>query len=179
MKASAEIGRTELQSDRRFSLREAAYILELPQARLRALARAGFLAPQRGPIGPPSFAFQDLMLLRTTKELLEAGVPMRRIRRIWSSLRRQLAADLPHLVEVRAREVGVRAVGKDQALGEAGRVEHGDDVLVLDRPRHGGASGPVPGPSRPGNPGWVVKTDASRSSVACHACCWKPTLPRR
>src|SRR2546426_10325365 len=95
MRASAEIGRAEAQSDQRFSLREAARILEVPEARLRALARAGFLAPQRGPIGPLSFGFQALLLRRTTKGLLESGVPMRRIRRIWASLREQLAADLP------------------------------------------------------------------------------------
>jgi len=65
----------------------------VPAARLRALARAGFLAPQRGPIGPLSFGFQDLLLLRTTRGLVEAGVPMRRIRRMWASLREQLAAE--------------------------------------------------------------------------------------
>ena len=79
----------------RFSLREAARILEVPESRLRALARAGFLAVQRGPIGPPSFGFQDLIVLRTTKGLVEAGVPMRRIRRTWASLRRQLDAGVP------------------------------------------------------------------------------------
>jgi tetratricopeptide (TPR) repeat protein len=95
MSTGAEIGRAEPRPDQRFSLREAARILEVPEARLRALARAGFLAPQRGPIGPLSFGFQDLLLLRTTKGLLESGVPMRRIRRIWASLRERLASDLP------------------------------------------------------------------------------------
>lgn len=95
MRASIDIGRAQLHSGQRFSLREAARILEVPEARLRALARAGFLAPQRGPIGPLSFGFQDLLVLRTTKGLLESGVPMRRIRRIWASLREQLTADLP------------------------------------------------------------------------------------
>lgn len=95
MKATSEIGSADPQSDQRFSLREAARILELPEARLRALARAGFLAPSRGPVGPLSFGFRDLLLLRTTKGLLESGVPMRRIRRIWTSLREQLASDLP------------------------------------------------------------------------------------
>lgn len=95
MRASAEIGRAEPHSGQRFSLREAARILEVPEARLRALARAGFLAPQRGPIGPLSFGFQDLLVLRTTKGLLESGVPMRRIRAIWASLREQLTGDLP------------------------------------------------------------------------------------
>lgn len=103
MRAGAEAGQAGeagpmgivgAESDQRFTLREAARVLEVPEARLRALARAGFLAPHRGPVGPLSFGFQDLLLLRTTKGLLESGVPMRRIRRIWASLREQLA-DLP------------------------------------------------------------------------------------
>jgi tetratricopeptide (TPR) repeat protein len=60
---------------------------------LRSLARAGLLAPRRGPIGPLSFGFHELRLLRTTKALLQSGVPMRRIRRVWASLREQLPAD--------------------------------------------------------------------------------------
>jgi tetratricopeptide (TPR) repeat protein len=112
MRASAEIGRAEPRSDQRFSLREAAHILEVPEARLRALARAGFLAPQRGPIGPLSFGFQDLLLLRTTRGLLESGVPMRRIRRIWASLREQLAADLP-LTSITIRTDGEEVVASD------------------------------------------------------------------
>ena len=93
MEVVTGITRTEPEAGRRFSLSETARILELPAARLRALARAGFLAPQRGPIGPLSFGFQDLLLLRTTRGLVEAGVPMRRIRRMWASLREQLAAE--------------------------------------------------------------------------------------
>ena len=112
MRASAQIGRAGPQSDQRFSLREAAHILEVPEARLRALARAGFLAPQRGPIGPLSFGFQDLLVLRTTKGLLESGVPMRRIRRIWTSLREQLAADLP-LTSISIRTDGEEVVASD------------------------------------------------------------------
>jgi len=112
MTASAEIERAEPQSDQRFSLREAGRILELPEARLRALARAGFVAPQRGPIGPLSFGFRDLLLLRTTKGLLESGVPMRRIRRIWASLREQLAADLP-LTSIAIHTDGEEVVASD------------------------------------------------------------------
>src|SRR6185295_20090695 len=95
MTAGAEIDRAEPQSDQRFSLREAARILEVPEARLRSLARAGLLAPHRGPRGPLTFGFRDLLMLRSTKGLLEAGVSMRRIRRIWSSLRDQLADGTP------------------------------------------------------------------------------------
>jgi len=96
----------------RFSLREAARILEVPESRLRALARAGFLAVQRGPIGPLSFGFQDLIVLRTTKGLVEAGVPMRRIRRTWASLRRQLDAGVP-LTSITIESEGDTLVASD------------------------------------------------------------------
>lgn len=112
MRASAEEGRAEPNSAQRFSLREAARILEVPEARLRALARAGLLTPQRGPIGPLSFGFQDLLLLRTTKGLLESGVPMRQIRRIWVSLRKQLSAELP-LTSISIRTDGEEVVASD------------------------------------------------------------------
>jgi tetratricopeptide (TPR) repeat protein len=112
VKAGLEIGRAEPSSAQRFSLREAARILEVPEARLRALARAGLLTPQRGPIGPLSFAFQDLLLLRTTKGLLESGVPMRQIRRIWASLREQLAAELP-LTSISIHTDGEEIVASD------------------------------------------------------------------
>jgi len=110
--AGAEIGRAEPNSAQRFSLREAARILEVPEARLRALARAGLLTPQRGPIGPLSFGFQDLLLLRTTKGLLESGVPMRQIRRIWASLRDQLSAELP-LTSISIHTDGEEVVASD------------------------------------------------------------------
>lgn len=112
MRADAETGRAEPDVAQRFSLREAARILEVPEARLRALARAGLLTAQRGPIGPPSFGFQDLLLLRTTKGLLESGVPMRQIRRIWASLREQLSADLP-LTSISIHTDGEEVVASD------------------------------------------------------------------
>src|SRR6267142_3938135 len=112
MRAGGEMGRVDADSAQRFSLRSAARILEVPEARLRALARAGLLTPQRGPIGPLSFGFQDLLLLRTTKGLLESGVPMRQIRRIWASLREQLAAELP-LTSISIHTDGEEVVASD------------------------------------------------------------------
>jgi DNA-binding transcriptional MerR regulator len=112
VKAIAEIAAAGSHATQRFSLREAARILEVPEARLRALARAGFLASQRGPIGPLTFGFQDLLLLRTTKGLLESGVSMRRIRRIWASLRDQLASRLP-LTSITIHTDGEEVVASD------------------------------------------------------------------
>jgi DNA-binding transcriptional MerR regulator len=127
--AGAQIERAGPQSDQRFSLREAARILEVPEARLRALARAGFLAPQRGPVGPLSFGFRDLLLLRTTKGLLESGVPMRRIRRIWASLREQLEADLP-LTSIAIHTDGEEVVASDG--GSRWRPDSGQFLLDFD-----------------------------------------------
>jgi len=73
-----------------FTTREVAKILDLPQWRVRYSVRAGFLSPTRGPGRQYQFAFQDLLLLKTTKGLLASRVPLRRIRNILSSLKRQL-----------------------------------------------------------------------------------------
>src|ERR1041385_7743884 len=79
----------------RFPLREAARILGLPESRLRQLARGGLLATQRGPIGPLSFDYHDLLVCRATQGLVDAAVPMRRVRHTWAAIRRRLAEGRP------------------------------------------------------------------------------------
>ena len=76
-----------------FSTHEVAKILGLPDSKIRSCARAALLTPTRGPGGHLRWSFQDLLLLRTTRGLLEARVPARRIRRMLASLRRQLPGD--------------------------------------------------------------------------------------
>ncbi|MDR7484103.1 MAG: tetratricopeptide repeat protein [Armatimonadota bacterium] len=73
-----------------FTTREVAKILDLTQHRVRACVRAGLVAPNRGPRRSLQFSFQDLLLLKTTRDLLDARVPLPRIRRMLASLRRQL-----------------------------------------------------------------------------------------
>lgn len=74
----------------KFSTREVAKIAVLPEARIRSCVRAGLLAPRRGRQGQLEWSFQDLLLLKTTKGLLDARIPMGRIRRMMASLKRQL-----------------------------------------------------------------------------------------
>jgi tetratricopeptide (TPR) repeat protein len=76
-----------------FSTREVAKIAILPEARIRSCVRAGVLAPRRGRGGQLEWSFQDLLLLKTTKCLLDARVPLARIRRMVASLKRQLPDD--------------------------------------------------------------------------------------
>jgi len=76
-----------------FSTHEVAKILGVPDSRVRALARSVLLAPHRGQGRRLSWSFPDLLLLKTARGLLDARVPARRIRRMLSSLRRQLPED--------------------------------------------------------------------------------------
>lgn len=76
-----------------FTTRDVAKILDLPEARVRSCVRAGFLSPIRGPRRQFEFTFQDLLLLKTTKGLLDSRVRLTRIRRMLGSLKRQLPDD--------------------------------------------------------------------------------------
>jgi len=96
-----------------YSTREVARILQSTEARVRGWARLGGLVAEPGPDGHSEFTFQQLLLLRTTRGLIEAGIPARRVRRIWVSLRRQLADDLP-LTSVRILADGERAIAWDE-----------------------------------------------------------------
>jgi tetratricopeptide (TPR) repeat protein len=137
-------GIAQPEASRRFSLSETARILELPAARLRALARAGFLAPQRGPIGPLSFGFQDLLLLRTTRGLVEAGVPMRRIRRMWASLREQL--DTVPLTSITVHADGDEIVATDGR--SSWRPDSGQVLLNFETSEIAERAAEMPGPGR-------------------------------
>ena len=102
-------GVTAMDEVKQFSTRDAARILNDTEARVRNFARIGGVVPRAGRGKRPQFSFQELLLLRTTRGLLDAGIPPRRVRHVWSSLRRQLDADLP-LTSVRILADGDRAV---------------------------------------------------------------------
>jgi len=91
-----------------------AKIALLPDARIRSCVRAGVLAPHRDRRGRLEWSFQDLLLLRTTKGLLDERVPLARIKRMVGSLRRQLPDD-PALASVTIYADGQRVVAWDGA----------------------------------------------------------------
>ena len=53
-----------------YRARDVARMLGLPVEEVRRLARAGFVAPRRGPRNELRFAFQDLVLLRAAAGLV-------------------------------------------------------------------------------------------------------------
>jgi tetratricopeptide (TPR) repeat protein len=93
-----------------FSTRDVARLLGLSETQVRSQARAGFLTLERGPRNGYRFSFQDLVLLRTARELAQARIPLRRIRTALCGL----ARDLP----------------SGRSLSEVRIVADGDDLLV-------------------------------------------------
>ena len=72
-----------------YGVREVEKLLHLPRSTIRALIKAGFVTPERGPRNAWRFSFQDLIVLRTARALVAARVPHRRITRALRDLRRQ------------------------------------------------------------------------------------------
>jgi tetratricopeptide (TPR) repeat protein len=73
-----------------FGTAQAARITGLSPARLRRCAQAHLVSPHRDARGRLQFGFLDLVLLRTTRGLLDQRVPAREINRVLRSLRRQI-----------------------------------------------------------------------------------------
>jgi tetratricopeptide (TPR) repeat protein len=97
-----------------FTTRDVARLLGLTETQVRSQARAGFLTPERGPRNGYRFSFQDLVLLRTARELTHARVPPRRVWRALRDLARQIA-DGRSLSEVR-----ITANGQNILVHEGG-----------------------------------------------------------
>jgi tetratricopeptide (TPR) repeat protein len=105
-----------------FSTRDVAKLLGLSEPQVRSQARAGFLTPERGPRNGYRFSFQDLVLLRTARELAQARVPPRRIRSALLGLARELPTGRS-LSELRITADGQHVVAHD--AGSAWNPESG------------------------------------------------------
>jgi tetratricopeptide (TPR) repeat protein len=97
-----------------YSTREVAELLGLSAARVRSLMKSGVVTPQRDGAGHAAFTFQDLVLLRTAKGLIDAKVPARRITKALQALASQLPTDRP-LSAVRVQIDGDRVIVRDNA----------------------------------------------------------------
>lgn len=97
---------------RGYSTQDVARLLDLPENRIRAYVRAGFVEPERGARNEYLFSFQDLVLLRTAAELAREDVPQRRILDALSRLKRQLPRGRS-LSEMRIHAAGDEIVVRD------------------------------------------------------------------
>jgi tetratricopeptide (TPR) repeat protein len=119
---------------RSYSVRDVQRVLRLSPAVTRGLIRAGFVKPGRGPRRAYRLSFQDLIVLRTARALIDARVPPKRIRRSLERLRRELPASLP-LSGLAISAVGERVVvrdGETRWQADSGQYLLGLDITLED-----------------------------------------------
>ncbi len=118
-----------------YSVRDVERVLRLPQSTIRGLVKAGFVTPARGARREYRFSFQDLIVLRAARALLEANVSKRRITRALKDLRQHLPDDVP-LSGLSICAVGDRVVVRDGT--SHWQTDDGQYVLGLDVSLEGG-----------------------------------------
>ena len=94
-----------------FSTQQAAAAVGLTPTRVRGVVRRGLLSPERGPARGYRFTFQDMVLLRTVKGLLDALPP----RRAFAALAHLHAHPGRPLSALRLRAVGHHVAVQDAA----------------------------------------------------------------
>lgn len=110
-----------------YAIKDVERVLRLSRATVRALVKAGFVTPARGPRNAWQFSFQDLIVLRSAQALVRADVPARRIMRAL----RELRATLPESMPLSGLAIG--AVGDRVVVREgAGRWQAEDGQYVLE-----------------------------------------------
>ena len=137
---------------RRLSTLEVSRILDMREARVRDLVRAGLVQPARRGRGY-AFSFQDLVVLRAAQELLDRQVPAARVRRALAALVASLPEGRPLSglrVFADGREVAVRddSATWQPATGQIVLDFAVDDLVRrvegLGRARDGEAAGTCP-----------------------------------
>jgi tetratricopeptide (TPR) repeat protein len=76
-----------------YSTRDVAELLEIPPGVIRDIARSGILEPARTPSNHYRFNFQDIIILRTAKELLLSGVKRAQINNALFRLKSRLPSN--------------------------------------------------------------------------------------
>jgi Tetratricopeptide repeat/MerR HTH family regulatory protein len=115
-----------------YSVRDVERVLHLSAGTTRGLVRAGFVSPSRGAKREYRFSFQDLIVLRTARALIQAKVPRQRIRRSLESLKRELPESMP-LSGLAICAVGERVVvreGDTRWQADSGQYLLGLDVSM-------------------------------------------------
>lgn len=114
---------------RSYSVRDVERVLRLSAGTTRGLIKAGFVKPARGARREYRFSFQDLIVLRAARALMQAKVSPRRIRRSLENLRGRLPASIP-LSRLAIGAVGDHVVVRD---GEKRwQADSGQYLLALD-----------------------------------------------
>ena len=137
-------------------------VLGLPTSTILAWARSGLLTPQRDGRGSYVFSFQDIALLRSARELLDAEVPARKVRQTLEALRANLPPGRPlSAVNLTARG-GRVVVREDNSAWEAdtGQFELGLGTSPREGRQEAGSAPPAcPTPEASASPTlWAERT---------------------
>lgn len=112
-----------------YSVRDIERVLRLSRSTIRGFIDVGFVTPTRGSRREYRFSFQDLIVLRAARALIQAKVSRRRIRRSLEDLRKHLPQTMP-LSGLSICAVGDRVVVRDG--NTHWQVDSGQYVLGLD-----------------------------------------------
>ena len=112
-----------------YSVRDVERLLRLSRSTIRGLTSAGFLTPARGSRRELRFSFQDLIVLRAARALIDGKIPRTRIRRALDDLRSHLPDTLP-LSGLSISAVGDRVVVREGK--SRWQVDDGQYLLALD-----------------------------------------------
>lgn len=112
-----------------YSMRDVERVLQLPRSTVQGLVRLGFVRPARGPRRQYLFSFQDLIILRAARALMQANIPRRRIRTSLGQLRERLPEAVP-LSGLAICAVGDRVVVREGA--SHWQADDGQYLLGLD-----------------------------------------------
>ena len=114
-------------TDDGYTTRQVAGVLNVSDAEVRAFTRIGLVEPRRGARNEYLYTFRDILLLRTTKELQDAGLPPRKVKGSLSALQQRLPVGVS-LTQVTIVTSGDRVVVRDAT----GIWEPGSGQLQLD-----------------------------------------------
>lgn len=114
-----------------YSVKNVARMLDLPVEQVRSYARSGVLDAKREERGEYRFSFQDLVLLRTAKELTGRRIGPSKIQRALNRLKLRLALGRP-LAGLRITASGDRIVVQDGSTiwqPETGQTQFNFEVI--------------------------------------------------
>lgn len=111
-----------------YSVVDVARLFELPESRVRYWSQTGFITPSIRQASRRFYSFRDLISIKVAKELLDAGLPLQRVRRSLDALRMQLPELDAPLARLRIRS------DRDRILVEEGQTtyEAVSGQLLLD-----------------------------------------------
>ena len=104
----------ESGAEHHYTVAEVARLFELPESRVRYWSQTGFISPSIRSGARRFYTFQDLISIKVAKELLDAGLPLQRVRRSLDALRFHLPRVDAPLARLRIRS------DSDQILVEDG-----------------------------------------------------------